>query len=342
MKRSGRLYIIAGVVLALVAGALLFMFLNNQATQQAPVASTPTPRPPVDVVTTTRDLKAGTILTSEMVRRVSRPADDPRLSGDAVRDLTEAIDRVVIIDVKADTLLRRNDLQTLPFILPKGKKAMALLVDDVSSIGGLVRERDYVDVVVSQKIKLQPTDTKATPTPRPRNQETEEAAALNPTGDQTTSKTVIQRVQVLKVIMPQTPQQTQQQAQQQSQQQQAQQVQAGGATGTGTPAPSSAVPTPTPSLAGRIVNAKAIVVLAVTDQEAEVLRFVTDTGALLQILLRGRDDTDSEETKGMTLDILIRDYGLPIPRPVVIEINPEGDAQEKPGANPPAKPGAKP
>ena len=44
MKRSGRVFIIAGVALALVAGGLLFLFLS-QMTQQASGAVTPTPMP---------------------------------------------------------------------------------------------------------------------------------------------------------------------------------------------------------------------------------------------------------------------------------------------------------
>jgi pilus assembly protein CpaB len=197
-------------------------------------------------------------------------------------------------------------------VLPKGKKAMALFVDDLSSVGGLVRERDYVDVVISGKIKLAAPSDKATPTPRPAakpqaGEDEDQVAVVQPVNEQTVVKAVLQRVQVLKVIQPQNAQT----AQQQQQQQQAQQ--AAGAT----PAP-----TPVAPPQGKISNAKAIVILAVTDQEAELLRFAYDTGGL-QMILRGRDDTDNEETKGMTLDILIRDYGLPVPRPVVVDTRPQ-------------------
>lgn len=315
MKRSGRVYIIAGVVLALVAGALLFLYLN-QVTQQASVQITPTPRPPVDVVVVTRDLKAGTILAGDMLKRESYPADHPNATAETVRDLSEAVDRVVVADVKAGTALKRGDLQALPFVLPKGKKAMALFVDDLSSVGGLVRERDYVDIVISGKVKLlSPSDKAATPQPAAKPQggqapaggENEDpVAVVQPANEQTVVKAVLQRIQVLKVIQPPSAQTAQQQ---QAQQQQA----AAGAT---------PVPTPVAPPQGKISNAKAIVILAVTDQEAELLRFVGDTGGL-QIILRGRDDTDTEETKGMTLDILIRDYGLPVPRPVIVEPRPQ-------------------
>jgi pilus assembly protein CpaB len=317
MKRSGRVYIVAGVVLALVAGALLFLFLN-QVTQQSTVQPTPTPLPPVDVVVISRDLTAGTILTGEMLKRESRKVSDPSVTPETIRDLSEAVDHVIMTDMKSGTALKRGDVQTLPFVLPKGKKGMALFVDDLSVVGGLVRERDYVDVIVSQKIRL---EKKASPTPQPAAKpqaNPEDDAPVNTvemTGEQLSVKAALQRVQVMKVIAP-TPAQTAQQQQQQQQQQQAQQAQQAQAA-SGTPV-ATVVPTPQ----GKITNLKAIIILAVNDQEAELIRYANEAGGA-QLILRGRDDADNEETKGMTLDILIRDYGLPVPRPVVIENQPE-------------------
>src|SRR5262245_3697432 len=222
MKRSGRVYIVAGVVLALVAGALLFLFLN-QVTQQATVTPTPTPLPPVDVVVVSRDLKAGTILTGEMLKRESRKVSDPSVTPETIRDLSEAVDHVILTDMKSGVALKRGDVQTLPFVLPKGKKGMALFVDDLSVVGGLVRERDYIDVIVSQKIRLVKD---ATPTPqaasKPQANPNDDAPAstVEMTGEQLSVKAVLQRVQVMKVIAP-APAQTAQQQQQQQQQQQA-------------------------------------------------------------------------------------------------------------------------
>ncbi|MCC6628728.1 MAG: Flp pilus assembly protein CpaB [Chloroflexi bacterium] len=327
MKRSGRVFIIAGVALALVAGGLLFVFLN-QMTQQAAVRTTPTPVPDVDVLALTRDLPAGTVITGDMLRRMPRKGNDPAIA-DAVRDPSEVLGRMVVTDVKADQLVKRLDLQALPFVLAKGKRAMALSVDDISSVAGLVREGDYVDVVISGKVKLvaptpaagNRTAPAAKPQAKPGGEEEEGDATVLPVGDQTSVKAVLQRVQVLKIVSPpaqQTP------AQQQAAQQQAQQQQQAAASGTPTPAANSQPPQ------GRITNAKAILVLAVSDQEAELLRFANDTGGL-QLLLRGRDDIESEQTKGMTLDILIRDYGLPVPRLVMVDaMEPAPDAKPTP------------
>jgi pilus assembly protein CpaB len=325
MKRSGRVFIIAGVALALVAGALLFMFLS-QMTQQANAVATPTPVPDVDVMTLTRDLPAGTIVTGDMLKRLPRKGNDPAIA-EAVRDPSEAVGRMVVTDMKANQTVKRLDLQALPFVLAKGKRAMAISVDDLSSVAGLVREGDFVDVVISGKIKLVAptpgTGAGNAPAAKPGGEEEDDDAnaTVAPVGDQTTVKAVLQRVPVLKIVQPPAPQT---QAQQQQAQQQTQQQQQAAAAGTPVATPASQPPQ------GRISNAKAILVLAVSDQEAELLRFANDTGGL-QLLLRGRDDLDPEQTKGMTLDILIRDYGLPVPRLVTVD-----------GTEPEVKPTPKP
>lgn len=314
MKRGGRIYIIAGVVLALAAGALLFLYLN-QVTRESTVRVTPTPVPDVDVMVLSRDVANGAVITGDMIRRASRKATDSAIA-DAVRDPSEALGRMLVTDGKAEQMLKRGDLQVLPFVIAKGKKAMALSVDDLSNVAGLVREGDYIDVVISGKVKVQePTPVAgATPAAKPQGapaggENDPSLTVIQPVADQTVVKTVLQRIQVLKVVQPPQPQTTQQAQQQQAQQQQA------AASGTPAATPVSQQPQ------GKITNAKAIVVLAVTDQEAELLRFANDTGGM-QLLLRGRDDAASEETKGMTLDILIRDYGLPVPKPIVVDNTP--------------------
>lgn len=316
MKRNGRLYIIAGIVLAVAAGALLFFYLtsvrNEVAQQQLLKAPPPTPIPDVSVVVLTQDIRPATIITGEMLRSETRKQTD--VPPDAVRSASEVIDQMLAIETKSGTVLRRADVQPVAFNLPKGKKAMAVFVDDLSSIAGLVRERDYVDIVVVEKMKVAIPAVAGTPTaggqaaskPQAKPGEEQTAVAVQPTDDQHAVKTVAQRVQVIKVVTPPQPQPANQQGNQAATQPPA------APTPTSTTA---AVATPT----GRISGQNVILVLAVTDQEAEIIRFVRDTGQF-QLIMRGRDDSEIEETKGMTLDILIRDYGVPVPRPVTVKV----------------------
>ena len=311
MKRSGLIYIVAGVVLAVTAGALLFLYLSNL-TSQASQTPTPTPIPSVDVVVAGQDLKTGMILTADMIKREPRLVTE--VEPDTLRNASEVVDRMVVLEAKAGTVLRRGDLQSVPFVLPKGKKAMAVFVDDQSSVAGLVRERDYVDIVINEKIKI--GDAKGTPqaSGEQTSSNGKTGSALQPTDEQTTVKAALQRIQVLKVVAPPATGNQQQAA-------------------AASPPPAQTTPGPEATATaqayseaqtqrGQITNAQAIVILAVTDQEAEVIHYARESGGL-QMILRGHDDESKEETKGMTLDILIRDYGLPVPKPVIVDMRPE-------------------
>ena len=318
MKQGGRVYIIAGVVLAVLAGALLFVWLVNMGGGTTNTAAvTPTPPPPVTVVVASKDVTAGTILTGDMIKTEQRSVAEA--GTEAVRTPSEALDRVVVMPVKAGTPLKQSDIQTIPFVLPKGKRAMALPVDDMSTVAGLVREKDFVDVVVTGKVKLDNgQDAQGTPgarptvapTPQPRQgADSEDLSVIEPVDNQTVVKAVIQRVEVLKVVAPAPPQENRQE-------------QAPPDVPPATATAQARARAQTAENRGRISGTQGIIVLAVSNQEAEILRYARDA-ANFQLLLRGRDDADKEDTKGMTLDILIRDYGLPVPKPVVVDLRPE-------------------
>ena len=56
-----------------------------------------------------------------------------------------------------------------------------------------------------------------------------------------------------------------------------------------------------------------LLVLELTDQQAEVVKFVLDNGASFAFALRGKDDHDPTETGGITYDLLMTNYQLPTP-----------------------------
>ncbi len=56
--------------------------------------------------------------------------------------------------------------------------------------------------------------------------------------------------------------------------------------------------------------------LALTDQEIELLEFALQSQARIVLALRGANDDAIESTSGVTLDLLVREYGLPLPRPL--------------------------
>jgi pilus assembly protein CpaB len=65
-------------------------------------------------------------------------------------------------------------------------------------------------------------------------------------------------------------------------------------------------------------------VLAINDQEAELMEFAIASEAHLVLVLRGAGDTGYEPTIGATFDLLIDEFGLPLPqplRPYIVGVN---------------------
>ncbi len=167
--------------------------------------------------------------------------------------------------------------------LEPGEKAIAFQVDRVTGMDFLILPGDHIDVIVSQGLTvLQPTqDTVNNP---PEQQRFEVVAGLE--GSRTV-KTVLQDKRVLYVS-------------------QARDV-------------PGAEPTPPPDggeAAAPPAIVSVIIVFAGTDQDAELIKFAQDNVEVvgpLTAILRSADDDVPETTTGLTIDLLVSQYGVPVP-----------------------------
>jgi pilus assembly protein CpaB len=113
---------------------------------------------------------------------------------------------------------------------------------------------------------------------------------------------MVQNVRVLRVLKPAIPQE-------------AGTPTPAGQQGTAPPPPPSSTQTPDTFVPG----AQWILLLAMTDQEAEIVKFTLDQQdpkPQITLVLRGRDDSAIEDTTGVTLRLLTSRYGLPLPEPL--------------------------
>jgi len=185
-------------------------------------------------------------------------------------------------------------------LLP-GEKAIAFQVDRVTGLDFLVQTGDHLDIVLSQGVApLQETQESidaraADPDLQPRYE------AVVGVSNVRTVKTILTDKRVLYVsatrIRPTAVQATPSPGQQGAQQ---------------APAP-------------QIENV--IIVIAGSDQDAELIKFaqndLNELGALTAILRRVADAEEGvpeEVTTGITLDILIEQYDVPIPDIVVLPL----------------------
>lgn len=162
MRRSGRLFIALGAGLALVAvGLVLVVLLSNGGDDEDPESTTGQTETDVDepreitVIVAARNVPAHTSIAAEdLTEQVVSSADVP---SDALRTNVEAIGFAYAVDlVEGQALLQTNrELPGLANRIEPGKRAVALPVDAQSLVGGQVRDDDHIDIIFNTRVTLQ-------------------------------------------------------------------------------------------------------------------------------------------------------------------------------------------
>jgi pilus assembly protein CpaB len=280
VKRSNRLVILVGVLLAVLAFVLVVILLNGQS---GPGNTAETLKTKVLVAKEKIDI--GTAVTPEMVDVIE--VDPSAVEGTALHDPSQVAGKPALVNIPAkaqitaETFAGGNDISSQ---LKPGEKAIAIQVDRTTGLDFLVQPGNIVDVVLVADVKvLQPAADSTKENPR-----FEPVQGLE---DARTVKTVLQQKRVLYVS-------------QSRQQVAAAAASASAEAGTQAQQPAAALPD------------SIIIVIAGTDQDSELLRFAqknqTESG-VLGVTIRSTGDTADETTTGVTIDLLVKNYGLPVP-----------------------------
>ncbi len=275
-----------------------------------PVLATATPAPQnVKVVAVSRNLNQGSVLGPDdldtiLISRTEFDADPNRDT--YLSDPNAAIGRILKAPLTARQALRTSDIIEGNFSsymkqlvaekrLEPGKKAFAYATNDLSTAAGLVAEGDLVDVVATYifERKGDQDNVSAVVSGGGSNNGTPGSGQSSVTLQRSvvlelSTKTILQNVRVLRVIRfgpPITPFRVEKPT--------PTATVPSGDTG-GQPATTTGVavgpgtPTPLPTLppyeeSGRQFGTTQILVLAVTDQEAEVLKFTREVRTTLAV-----------------------------------------------------------
>lgn len=284
MNRSNRLVIFVGVLLAILAFVGIVIVLNGGG---GPTTKEPTT---VKVVVAKADIKIGDPVTPDKV--AERDVDPGAVLQTPLHSVSQVTGQPALYAIPKDSQITQEALGIGPGIsisrqLQPGEKAIAFQVDPVTGLNFLIQPGDHVDIVLGSRITvLQPTsDTVSKPANQQRFETVPGLDAVR------TVKTVLQDKRVLYVSQTRITSQTQ------------------------------AAASPSPATGGGQAQAQApienvIIVIAGTDQDAEVIKFaqndVSEVGPLTAVL-RSTTDTDKEATSGITIDRLVSQYGLAIP-----------------------------
>ena len=285
MKRSNRLVILVGVLLAVLAFVVIVILLNSKPTGTVEHPTT------VTVMVAKADIAIGDPVTPDKVQPAE--VDPAAVVGTRIAATSQVAGQPALYDIPAGSQVPAEAINIgtggvcIECQLKPGEKAIAFQVDRVTGLDFLVQAGDHVDIVFGTPLQvLQPTvDTVDNP---PAEQRFEVIPGLE---NARSVKTILQDKRVLYVSATRIRSTA---------------VQA-------TPSPGQEAPAAAPE-AQQIENV--IIVFAGSDQDAEVIKFaqndLSELGKLTAIL-RSTDDTDTEKTSGMTIDQLVRQYGIPIP-----------------------------
>jgi pilus assembly protein CpaB len=285
VKRSNRLVILVGVLLAVLAFVGIVILLNN-----------PGPGPggePLTTVTVTvarEDIAIGDPVTPDL-------AETKEVALDAVEQTRIAepsllLGRPALVPIPAQGQITQEKAGLVPgqqapisTQLERGEKAIAFQVDRVTGLDFLIQAGDHVDIVLTEQLQvLQATADTADSPASERRFET-----ITGLENAKTVKTILQDKRVLYVSATRI-------------------------RNSAAASPSPGQEAQAPAAAEVIENV--IIVFAGTDQDAEVIKFaqndLSELGSLTATL-RSTEDTKVEKTTGITIDLLVKRYGIPIP-----------------------------
>jgi Flp pilus assembly protein CpaB len=290
LKRSNRLILLIGVFLAALAFVFVIILLGGGQTGGAAVASAPPTE--VETVVAARDIPLGVTVTAAMVTTQVLPVtvQEAGVYGDVTQTIGK-VARQTITKGQQVTRFQFSDTGANAQIECRaGFTCIAVQVDQVSGVGTLIKTGDFVDLVVS----VSPTF--------PLNSFLEgatSAATILQLYDPTSVKVLIQGVQVVATLLPPPP--------------------APADPAVATPAPEAGVT----SLTGQ----QEIVIIAVTPQQAELVKFAQLDGTITLMLRSPKDFVDETgnpivpvtvTTSGIVLKTLIEEWGVLPPLPIVV------------------------
>ncbi|HSJ54989.1 MAG TPA: Flp pilus assembly protein CpaB [Anaerolineae bacterium] len=281
MKRRSWVWFLVSGVLALIAGGVAIaalLFFAQRTSPDIPVAKQM-------VVVATSPIAAGSIVSVDWVTLEERD----QIPSGAIMNVDEVAGRKALADIAPNEVLRAQDIepedgasrQVLPEDLADDKIAVALPAEDILSQWGAVVPGDHVDVLFTVDVIL---ETPMYPEEVLRVEEGEVVQRLE--RDQSldhVSVLTLQNLEVLQIIEePQVP------------------VEEGAQTGENQVA----------------TMPRRALLLAVSPQDAILLKYVRDTAGIIDVALRSPDNGTLFNTEPVNINYLILRYGIVLPEPL--------------------------
>lgn len=288
MKRSNRLVILVGVLLAVLAFVGIVVLLGRPAT------TTVVEKQTVKVLVAKADLAIGDSVTPDKVE--VKEVDPGAVSGTRFADPSQLTGSPALFPIGAGQQVSQESVGLgtganicISCQLQPGEKAIAFQVDRVTGLDFLVQPGDHIDILFRTDIQvLQPTADSGSGGGQIR---VEPVTGLEAAP---TVKALLQNKRVLYVSSTRIK-----------------------------PIPdANATPAPGDTSGAAAAPVETVVIVfAGSDADAEVIKFAqTDQSVIgkLTAVLRSTGDVAVEKTTGVTLKILVDTFGIPVPNIIQI------------------------
>lgn len=191
MKNMGGKVVVAlALIVGLATSYMVYRYVNGVQQDAKPI-------PMAQVVTAAREIPARTVVTTDMLRVSQLPAITKLPQ--AIVDPSQAAGKVSKEPITTGEQVLTNKLfgdrveSGLAFVVPPGKRAVSVAVNEVVGSGGLIVPGDNVDVVAVLDLKAPPPDQKPGAAPQP-------SASANAVPDsEAAAQYILQNVEVLAV-----------------------------------------------------------------------------------------------------------------------------------------------
>lgn len=312
MRRgSSSLLIIVGVfaLLLAAAGTYVYVFSPGLLPSSAAAQKAPTAEPDVAVVQAAIDIDAGTLIDApdELLKMGMIPAAQFQANTELYFTNPEELRALKTLGSLVGNEPVRKDMVgpaglalKMPTPAPGQSpiRAFPVQVNALTGVADMIQIGDYVDLMASFNLDV---TTFRPGVPENKGDGTARDLLIEQAGNEGSVKVLLQDIKVLDIVKTAPPQPTPE----------------GGETTPPPPPPSEEAAQPqqvAPNQIGSVLQTgNWLLVIGVTSQEAEVLRFALDRGIGISTLLRASGDHTTERTVGSTLRVLIDNYGMPVP-----------------------------
>jgi Flp pilus assembly protein CpaB len=297
VKRSNRLVILVGVLLAVLAFVAIVILLNQDGDggnggPEEPVLET--------VLVATEDIDIGEEITPAKVETLEIQPE--AVQGDPLSDPSQVSGQPALFPIPEGSQVTAQAIgigdQTvinIAALLNPGEKAIAFQVDRVTGLDFLVKPGDTIDLIVSQDVPaVQETADSAANTDPEAEPRFETFQGLE---NQRSVKAILQNKRVLYVSETRA-------------------VEAEPTEDTNGDGVIDENDTP----AEQAIVDNVIIVFAGTDQDAEIVKFAEAQAQSISAVIRHADDDAAETTIGITLRQLVDAYGLLIPDIIQLQV----------------------